>query len=189
MGGKDVAMGSIYSLYTASGVILHTLVWNWWLFRVTVAFLGSPTPGCHSDLWHQQGMSVHTTAPSWIFPLFGAIFCKPSRWLQQCDSRSSSAVWHQQQCHVQSHLNLLSLVMMFTLNMHTHTIHQRILASPQCELCQRTKDTAGCCGVVLHPIPSDRPLIQPLLSPELCLCFCGEPADPWPLANESDNED
>lgn len=188
MGGKDVAMGSIYSLYTASGVILHTLVWYWWLFRVTVAFLWSPTPGCHSDI--TKACLSTQLLPAGRFLFLGAFSTKRSRWLQQCDSRSSSAVWHQQQCHVQSHLNLLSLVMMFTLNTHSHTIHQRILASPpQCELCQRTKDTAGCCGVVLHPIPSDRPLIQPLLSPELCLCFCGEPADPWPLANESDNED
>lgn len=56
--------------------------------------------------------------------------------------------------------------------------------------------TVDTCSAVLqeqYPIPSVRPLIQPtihpLLFPELCLCFQGEPADPWPLANESDNKD
>ena len=64
-----------------------------------------------SDLSHQRGMFIHTAAAHWIFSLFQTILCKPYRWLcvkipvdQQFLEYSEQPVWHQQPCHVQSHL-------------------------------------------------------------------------------------
>ncbi len=52
--------------------ILQTLV-----IWVTVVFLSSLTSPFSSDLWHQQGIFIHTTAARWIFSLFRTILCKP----------------------------------------------------------------------------------------------------------------
>lgn len=54
-----------------------------------------------SDLSHQRGIFVHTTAAHWIFsPCFRKILCKPQRWL--CENPRKSAApeidepgWHQ----------------------------------------------------------------------------------------------
>ncbi len=56
-----------------------------------------------SDLWHQQGIFVHTTAAHWIFSLFRTLLCQTTRWLgvkipvdQQFLKYSDQPVWHQQ---------------------------------------------------------------------------------------------
>ncbi len=70
----------------------------------------SPVCPFSSDLWHQQGIFIHTTAAHLIFSLFRSV-----RWLcvkipvdQQFLKYSDQPVWHQQPFHVQSHLNTLS---------------------------------------------------------------------------------
>ncbi len=51
---------------------------NEWLFELLLPFyyLYSVCP-FSSDLWHQQGIFIHTTAAHWIFSLFQTILCKP----------------------------------------------------------------------------------------------------------------
>ncbi len=51
---------------------------NEWLFELLLPFYHlSPVCPFSSDLWHQQGIFIHTTAAHWIFFLFRTILCKP----------------------------------------------------------------------------------------------------------------
>lgn len=70
---------------------------------------------CSSDHWHQQAIFLHTTAAHWLFSLFQAVLCKPSKWWcikipvdRQFLECSGPPVWHHQPRHVQSHQNPLS---------------------------------------------------------------------------------
>lgn len=54
---------------------------------------------------------------------------------------------------------------------------------------KKRMDEDGCRWYSADLTAPVQPSIHPLLLPELCLCFYGELADPWPRANESDNED
>ncbi len=51
---------------------------NEWLFELLLPFYHfQPVCPFSSDLWHQQGILVYTTATHWIFSLSRTILCKP----------------------------------------------------------------------------------------------------------------
>ncbi len=58
---------------------LHTLVvTSGYLSYCCLSIISNQSaPPFSSDLWHQQGIFVHTTAAHWIFSLFWTILCKP----------------------------------------------------------------------------------------------------------------
>ncbi len=49
----------------------------WLVIWVTVVFLSSLASPFSSDLWHQQGIVVHTTAARWIFLFFWPFAVNP----------------------------------------------------------------------------------------------------------------
>ncbi len=126
---RTVEAKGLWHLVSSSAAVTHLLqglcVQRWcsaylgcnkWLFELLLPFPSSQTSRLiSSDLWHQNGVFVHTTTAHWIFSLSWTIPCEPQRWLcvkipidQQFLKYSDQPVWHQQPCHVQSHLNPLS---------------------------------------------------------------------------------
>ncbi len=51
---------------------------NEWLLKLLLlSIISQPVCAFSSDLWHKQGIFVHTTATHWMFFFFRTILCKP----------------------------------------------------------------------------------------------------------------
>ncbi len=96
---------------------------NEWLFELLLSFYHLyPVFPFSSDLWHPQGIYVHTTAGHWIFSLFRPFSVNPRdgcarKSIDQHFLRySDQPVWHQQPFHVQSLKSPFFPVLMLGLN-------------------------------------------------------------------------